>query len=142
MTPEQFIFLVEHITTPEERGFLQALRDHPNDKEELGVYADWLEERGMVESAKRVREGYDPSRGMTKPLPPQQGWPGGAVFSGMISSGSVSTYHVASGTIRIGAVHIASGGLMSGAISPSPTGLQVGNPVKLSKGGVLSKENL
>lgn len=41
--------------TPEERGFLAALRNDPADDTTREVYADWLEERGFVERAQYLR---------------------------------------------------------------------------------------
>ena len=93
---DQHIFLLEMLASSQEKIFLRALQDDPNDAALKDAYHDWLLEQGRDTSAKLIKEGFVPGKEK------HQTFGYGAITSGAIASGQIGAYpyRMASGQIR------------------------------------------
>ena len=90
-------FLFELLLSHGERAMLKSLHADPTDKDLRGVYADYLEEAGRIESAGLVRGSYTPGVGTSSA---QAGDPYSCLVSEAIPSALVREDHIASGGVE------------------------------------------
>ncbi len=105
---EENTFFVELLMSSQERIFLKALQDDPNDEALRAAYSDWLKENHRENGAKLIEEGYVPgmnryAKYRSSPMEVtsgaiRSGHFAGVLYSGNISSGQITTFHVQSGS--------------------------------------------
>ncbi len=98
-TSDDLKFLIDLLTTNEEKCFLAELEENPKDTATRNAYQDYLKENNREASAALVKNGFIP--GSEKSYPPpvvdysKVSVSPGQIISGSIGSGQIGMYHFA-----------------------------------------------